>query len=428
MCRELRLDFVAPPFAGHLYPALDLARRLRERGVGGIRFLSTSGGRAPIEAAGFPFVEILPGQDQAVWSIANTRMKVGSNPLQMWGQVKKNLTLMHDLQQQVQETWQTDRPDLVIADFVVPVAGLTAQSLGIRWWTGMPSPCVLETKDGTPAYLGGWMPRQDLYGRIRDWMGRQTIRHFKKASGWLFARPLKQLSIPHLYRADGFEIVYSPERILAYGMREFEFPRTWPTWCQFIGPLIAGPSLPGPALKWDDSKQTVLVTLGTHLPWAKSSAIDLMHQVARLMPDTVFHFSRGQMGNCEVEIRDNLHVYGSIPYDASLHRYDAAIIHGGTGILYSCIQHGVPMLVWPHDYDQFDHAARIVHHELGLRLIPQAQRIAADLKVLLSSESIRTALDRFQKSYQTYDPGQTVFQELVGTNADLAGIRPKIRP
>ncbi|MBS0205223.1 MAG: glycosyltransferase family 1 protein [Planctomycetes bacterium] len=412
MSSDIRIDFVAPPFAGHLYPALDLARRLRDRGVGRIRFLTTAGGRCPVESAGFPFVEILPGQDQAVWAIANTRLKVGSNPLQMWRQVERNLSLMHDLQNQVRETWLADRPDLVITDFAVPIAGLTAQAMGIRWWTGMPSPCVLETMDGTPAYLGGWRPRSGLYGRLRDWLGRQTVRTFKQASRWLFTRSLRSLSISNLYRADGSEVVYSPERILVYGMREFEFERTWPGSCRFIGPLTVGPSLPSPALQWDDSKKTVLVTLGTHLPWAKSAAIDLIQQVARLMPETVFHFSRGQMGNCDVDIRDNLHIYGSVPYDTTLHRYDAAIIHGGTGIVYSCIQQGVPMLVWPHDYDQFDHAARIVHHQLGLQMVPNPPRIAADLKTLGASDSIRSSLDLFRKQSATYDPASSVLQEL----------------
>lgn len=412
MTRHLRIDFVTPPFAGHLYPALDLARRLREGGVDRIRILTTAGGKQPIAAAGFPFVEILPGHDQAVWAIANTKIPVASNPLRMWRQVQNNLALMNELQSQLRQFWQADPPDLVIADFVVPVAGLTAKSLGIHWWTGMPSPCVLETRDGTPAYMGGWMPRQDFLGRARDWIGRQTVRTFKKTSAWLFSRQLMSLSIPSLYRADGTEVVYSPERILAYGIREFEFECNRPSWFHFIGPLIVTPTLPGPELQWDSPKPTVLVTLGTHLPWAKSKAIDLLQEVAALMPDTVFHFSRGKMGTGGAEIRGNLHLYDFVPYNAVLDRYSAAIVHGGTGILYSCLQAGVPMLAWPHDYDQFDHAARIVHHKLGLRLNPSASRIATDLQKLIADSEIRKSVTRFQTLLSGYDPGRFVLDAL----------------
>lgn len=422
MSRDIRIDFVAPPFAGHLYPALDLARRLRERGVNGIRILSTSGAMSAIASAGFPFIEILPGRDEQVWKIANTRSRVGSNPLRMWRQVQNNLALMGELKQQLRDVWQTEPPDLVIADFVVPVAGLTAQSMGIHWWTGMPSPCALETSDGTPAYVGGWTPRNHLMGRLRDRLGRLAVRTFKKTSAWLFSRQLKALSISSMYRADGTEVVYSPERILAYGMREFEFEQSWPTWLQFIGPLTSAPPLPGPELQWEPDKKTVLVTLGTHLSWAKSRAIELMHEVSRRMPETLFHFSRGQMGSPSVEIHGNLHVYGFIPYDAGLHRYDAAIIHGGTGITYACIRNAVPMLVWPHDYDQFDHAARIVHHQIGMRLIPSAERITSDLRTLLTTNRTRSTLQRFQSGLQDYDPGQLVFDALRSLDREPSGI------
>lgn len=412
MSRELRIDFVSPPFAGHLYPALDLARRLKEQGFTGIRVLSTAGAQDSVNASGFPFVEILPGRDQDVWEIANTRNRVGSNPIRMWRQVQHNLALMGDLQSQLRTFWSVQPPDLVIADFVVPVAGLTAQGLGIPWWTGMPSPCALETPDGTPAYLGGWRPRHDSWGRLRDWLGRRAVRVFKTASAGLFSKSLKALSIPSLYRSDGTEVIYSPEQILAYGMREFEFNRTWPNCLDFIGPLVSAPSLPSPEIPWNCQRKAVLVTLGTHLLWAKESAIELVMQVARAMPEIDFHFSRGQMGMQGVEVRGNLTLCDSIPYDQNLSRYAAAIIHGGTGITYACIQNGIPMLVWPHDYDQFDHAARIVHHQLGLRLTPSPQKIVQDLGTLLRDQKIRQSVLRFQAISQEYDPTQAVMKLL----------------
>lgn len=412
MSLDVRMDFVAPPFAGHLYPALDLARRLRERGVQHIRFLTTSGGERPVAAAGFPFVEILQGHDQDVWAIANTPTQVGSSPRHMWRQLQNNLALMGKLQRQLRQLWGESRPDLVLADFVVPVAGLTAQSLGIRWWTGIPSPCVIETPDGTPAYLGGWGPRPGWTGAVRDWLGRKAVRCFKQSLRWLVAGPLRDLGIDRLYRSDGTEVVYSPERILGYGLREFELERTWPPAMTFVGPVIVAPTLPGPRLEWVPGRQHVLVTLGTHLLWAKPRAIELLEDVARRMPETIFHFSRGRMGSGDVEIRGNLHLYDFIPYNEAVQKYDAAIIHGGTGVLYTCVQHGVPMLVWPHDYDQFDHAARIVHHQLGLKLRPSASRIVSDLRNLMSSPRHREALDRFQQISLRYDAGRTVFEML----------------
>jgi hypothetical protein len=54
-----------------------------------------------------------------------------------------------------------------------------------------------------------------------------------------------------------------------------------------------------------------------------------------------------------------------VPYTRDLAAFDAVVHHGGAGITYAAILHGKPSLVVPHDYDQFDFAARIEHHGLG---------------------------------------------------------------
>ena len=182
----------------------------------------------------------------------------------------------------------------MIADFTVPIAGLLAKELGIRWWTSMPTPCAMETGDGTPTYLGGWKPPTTLAGRIRDAAGRWMIRCFKRGVHQLFRRQLTELGVPRLYRDDGLEVIYSDESVLAMGLREFEFERTWPPVVHFIGPLTRSPAFEHQPPIFEDGKQHILVSLGTHLWWAKGTARDLIRVVARSMPDCVFHFSDGR--------------------------------------------------------------------------------------------------------------------------------------
>lgn len=408
------IDFVTPPFAGHLFPAIQLARGLSERGAARVRILSTAGAEPAVAAAGLEFHEILPGRDQEVWAIANTPRRVGGNPLQLWAQVRRNLALMQDLQAGMQNEWQRRRPDLAIIDFVVPVAGLTAQRHGIPWWTGMPTPCVLETGSGTPSYLGGWRPHDNLLARMRDLLGRKLIRTFKSVSARIFAQPLRALGIDGLYRSDGSEIIYSPECILGYGMREFEFDWNWPAHFEFIGPLTASPLAGGESPQLT-GERLILISLGTHLHWAKDSAIELMGRAATLAPELTFYFSRGIPGSGGREVRGNLHIYDFIPYTEHLHRFSAAVIHGGTGITYACIQAAVPMLVRPQDYDQFDHAARIVHHRLGMRLRPAPQQIADDLRRLASRPAtIEEPLRAFQSASCDYDPVGRIAEKLKG--------------
>lgn len=393
----MRVDFVAPPFAGHLFPLLQLARSLRSLPGIDTRVLTTASGLKGVEVSDLAAIELLPGRGHVIADIANTSRKVGSNPLRMIEQLKLNLSLMTQLRGELLTHWDEHRPDLVIADFVVPVAGLTAQEIGIEWWTGMPTPCVLETGDGVPSYLGGWMPRGGLYGGVRDFLGRRTIRLFKRTVHRIFASDFRRLSIPSVYRDDGSEIVYSPAKILGFGIEEFEFNRSWPDHFEFIGPLTAAPPYPHTKPNYQQGKRHVLVTLGTHLPWARDPALDLIREVAARMPDWVFHFTDGEPGSVAISTLDNVSRLGFLPYNEALPQYDAAIIHGGTGITYACLEAGVPMLVWPHDYDQFDHASRVVHRGLGLRLIPKAEAIERDLRRLASDPGVSNKLALFQR-------------------------------
>ncbi|MCD0461923.1 glycosyltransferase [Roseiconus lacunae] len=395
MSKPVTIDFVAPPFAGHLFPQLELARGLAERGVGPVRFFSTPEAKSAILASGFDLFPLIKDRSHIVFEIANTHSPIGSNPFKLLSQFKLNLSLMSQLRDELSTYWHDSRPDLVVADFTVPVAGVLAKQLGIPWWTSLPTPSVVDTVDGTPAYLGGWLPPRTSLGRLRDFAGRQIIRTFKRTLFQIYRTPLRRLGVDRVYRDDGFEAIYSDERILALGVREFEFPRQWPSSLQFIGPLTASPSTDHQAPVFIEGKRHLLVSLGTHLLWAKENARTLMKEVAAEGDDWVIHFTDGRFG-AETNLQQvRFHNYGYLPYDRYLDRYDAVLHHGGTGITYASLRHGVPALVWPQDYDQFDHAARLVYHGLGMRVRPSANLIREDLDHLVSEPHFRENLDTF---------------------------------
>jgi UDP:flavonoid glycosyltransferase YjiC (YdhE family) len=407
---SVRVDCVAPPFAGHLFPILQLATLLRDRGIATPRILSTSDVAQTIRLCALEPLDILPGRADEVWAIANTAARTGFHPLRLYRQFRANMALMSDVAAQLRATWSRDRPDLVIADFTVPVAGLVARSLGIPWWTSMPSPCAIESKRGTPSYLGGWMPSHSMLARLRDAIGRRVIRAFKRSVALLFRSDLRALGFTNFYRADGSECAYSDECILGMGMRELEFERDWPAPFHFVGPFTDAPPFAHVEPTFDPDKRTILVTLGTHLPWARERAIAVVQRIAEQMPDCVFHFAHGRPGARDVEVRGNVVHFGFLPYDRYIDRYSAALMHGGTGIMYACIAAGVPMLVWPHDYDQFDHAARIVHRGLGIRF--REETAVADLHRLLDDEAIRARVAAFRTYASQYDPAAFVAERL----------------
>jgi UDP:flavonoid glycosyltransferase YjiC (YdhE family) len=404
----MRIDSVSSPFAGHLHPQLDLAMRLRASTDARIHFLSTPAARKAIELCEFEMTPLLADRDHIVAGIANAPKQVGSNPYRLWGQLRDNVSMMDQLIVELRQRWQHNRPDLAIVDFAVPVAGLLARSMGIPWWTSLTAVCAMETLDGVPTYLGGLQPRHGLGGRIRNIVGRQIIRSFKRTMHLLFRRQMLRFGIPHVYRRDGYEMIYSPETILAYRPREFEFPCSWPSALHFVGPLTQGPAFSHRPPQFVSGKPHVLVSLGTHVGWAKKSAAQTIRQVALAMPQVEFHFSHGKANSEECTDAGNYHEYAYFPYHQYAHHYAVSINHGGSGVLFTCLRNGIPILIWPQDFDQYDHAARVLYHGLGLRLQNDVSAIVRDLQRLLTDTTIQQNVNRMKQIIESYDTTQLV--------------------
>ena len=320
---------------------------------------------------------------------------------------------MADLKAQVQTVWKANKPDLVIADFTLPIVGFLAQEMDVCWWTSTSALCAIETNTGTPSYLGGLTPGDSLPLWLRDFLGRKFIRGFKLGIGYWFRNELQSLNIPSIYLDNGYERIYSPAKILGLGMREFEFERDWPPTLEFIGPLTASPPFPHVPPTFEKDVKHVLVSLGTHIPWAKDQAAQFVQQVAAQMPRVHFHFSYGKAAKeANLQLGSNIYYYNYLPYDEYMPHFDAAIIHGGAGVVYSCIKAGVPMLIWPHDYDQFDQAARVVRRKLGLRFKADLNHTVQTLHQLFSDQQIARQMTHFQTLFHQYAPAITVLDSV----------------
>jgi UDP:flavonoid glycosyltransferase YjiC (YdhE family) len=228
-----RIDLLAPPFAGHLHPMLAIGRALRT--IADVEVISTEGGQARISAAVLVGVAVVPGADAALRAITDPPHPVGAHPLRLHAQFRRSLDLLEAFAAALDARYARRRPDLLIADFTLPVAGAAARRHRIPWWTSHPSPCVIEARGGPPAYLGGWMPGLGALGRARDAVAAQSVRAFKRGVHRLHRRRLAALGFPSLYRDDGSEAAYSDERILGLGLRALEFERDWPQALQFVG-------------------------------------------------------------------------------------------------------------------------------------------------------------------------------------------------
>jgi UDP:flavonoid glycosyltransferase YjiC (YdhE family) len=300
--------------------------------------------------------------------IAEPGQDVRNNPVRLWRQLRATVALLGEMKRECDALFSSAQPSLVIADFTVPVAGISAAQHGLPWWTTLPSPCVFETPDGPPAYVGGALPPTTLLGHSRQALLRRATRGFKRTMWALCRRELRAIGFSSVYRRDGSEAVYSPHRILALGLPELEFPRTYPPHFQFVGPVLFTPPYDGPSPDFSaDGRPHVLVSLGTHLAHVKRNLAETVHRIAGRMPGVVFHFSHGSPVAGDLRQTANCREYAYVSYAEHLSRYDLVIHHAGAGIMNHCLRHGIPSVVYPVDYDQFDNAARLTVAGVALR-------------------------------------------------------------
>jgi UDP:flavonoid glycosyltransferase YjiC (YdhE family) len=399
-----RIVFVTPPFAGHLNPLLVLAGAAQGAGYD-VAVITGERKLAAVRGAGLRAVGLRSIGGDSLERIANSATRVGGDPRLLLGQMRENLAMLPAIRDELREMWRAERPDLVVADSVAPVGGLVCDELGIPWITTIATPFAIENRSGVPAYCGGWRPGF----AARDAVGRWFIHSFKRAVAWYFRREFALLGGVFPYRADGSERIYSARAILGFGIRELEFPRDWPGCFEMLGPVMDCPE-EGALLEFPVGLRRVLVSVGTHLLWAKRTLVEDVVALAREFAGVEFVVSMGGEGEGVGRVCEGVTVYPFVPYARDLGRFDAVIHHGGAGVTYAAILCGVPAVVVPHDYDQFDYAARVEFYGCGVRA-RSVRGAGGALRAVLEKKAW-PELERMREAALTYRPGER-FLELV---------------
>lgn len=266
----MRIDLIAPPYSGHLHPVLAIAQQLAAQHD--VHVISTPAAQTRIRACGLTAASVLDAHaDRVLLSIANPAHAVGHNPWRLRRQLHSALVLMAPLGEALQQRFAERQPDLAIVDFTLPIAGLAAQTMGIAWWTSMPSPCVIETEDGPPAYFGGLLPATTPLQQIWHAVARRLTRVFKRSLHRCYRCQMRACGLPGIYRRDCSEAVYPPHCILAFGVPSFDLAQRWPAAVRFVGPQLYTPPSAVTAPDFVAGRRHVLVTLVTHLQWAQAA-------------------------------------------------------------------------------------------------------------------------------------------------------------
>lgn len=414
--KVIKIDVISVPFSGHLFPTLTLVKPLLEDPRFQIRVITGFQKKALVEQIGFDCLALFPDRPTVMEDIANTAKQ--ANLLIMYQQLMDNSRLFPEVFDEINRIWEAEgRPDLVIADFVAAPAGMLADRLEIPWITTNPSPVAIESRTTTPAYLGGWKPHQGIFYKWRDALGRKVIRLAKKAGFALVKKNLDTLEGFKLYREDGTEAIYSPYSILALGMKELEFRDDFPSQLKWVGyRCLSFDRLPQEQKQYfTSSNKRVFVTCGTHLKWEKERMVEYAKLLSQEYPDYVFYVTLGDPSGLEHPpsmLSENLLIFDYLPYSDVLDQMDFAIHHAGAGIMMGCIDLGIPSLILPQDYDQFDNAVRAELFQIGLVSRKKTESEVLRLFNELVSREDWTHLKVLAQQSKAYQPTEILYQEI----------------
>jgi len=414
MKTDIKIDFVALPITGHLYPQLQLAKYAQSQGIEHVRIFSCPTMRHAVESSGVVFQSVLTDREDEVLDIAAQHEQIMDSFTELISIVDRALGVQEQFENELRDFWKANPPDLAVIDFLAPFIGVVADELGIPWWTAITSPTLIETKEGTPSYLGGLEPPKTFIGKWRDALGRMFVRLFKRFAFFLFRKKLQPLGFTSVYREDGTERMYSNEVILGLGIAEIEFddkylPKAW----RWIGPCLERPILEHTTPQYEPDKKHILVAPGTQVRWVKERAENIVREVAKFLPDCIFHFVLDDHKLKEPQKEGNVHLYGYIPFTPeSFRNYDVIVNMGGIGVMNTAIAAGVPQLAIPQGFEQFDCAARIFVSGVGLRSHGTPETIVAEIKKLLENDWYRRQVNEYRLIAERYNPGRS-FVELV---------------
>lgn len=100
---------------------------------------------------------------------------------------------------------------------------------------------------------------------------------------------------------------------------------------------------------------------------------------------------------------------GYVPFKALLPRLAALVHHGGIGTTSQALLAGVPQLLRPMGFDQFDNACRAVTLGVGRQLLPRQYRpaaVARALRQLCADDGLRARCATWSRKLADNDPGR----------------------
>lgn len=323
---------------GHVFPAISLARALKQRG-NEVIVETWPQWQDAVEDAGLRFVsadqyQVFP--PPASGSPGAGQAAVALRPL-----------------------LEEFRPDVVVNDILTVAPALAAESFGCRWATLIPHIYPVQDR-GMPFFAVGAQPPRTKAGRRLWSLTERALRR-----GLEFGRDdlNAQRAVAGLPPTDRFHGGISPELAMVATFPQLEYPRRWPGTVHVTGPMPF--EMPHPDIALPPGEEPlVLVAPSTsqdpdnHL--VRSALAALKDQPVRVVATT-----NRVVPTRPIEIPGNAVLVDWLSYSQVMPRAALVICHGGHGTVARALAEGVPVLACPAAGDMNETAARVTWAEVG---------------------------------------------------------------
>ncbi|MEX2584161.1 MAG: glycosyltransferase [Gemmatimonadota bacterium] len=415
--------FVTFEGGGNIPAVLGPVRRLTARGHT-VRVLTEPSVRAEVERAGarfIPFARHFTRKDRTEEMIGDWEAK---SPV---GRLRRAFDRVvfgpaRIVAEETHGAIEAERPDVVVADVMMPGALIAAEAAGIPRVVLFHMPEYLPGT-GRPAAGPGFLPRTDLLGRVRDGvLTRLFLRqlgaylgHFNEARTALGLAPLAA-------GRDLLDEYHRADLRLIQTSREFDFPIVPPPAnVRYVGPVLDDPDWTG---EWrnpwgaDDTRPLVVASLSSTF----QNQRDVLQRIITAL-GTLDIRGLVTLGPCMAGERfdtpNNVVAVASASHTQVFPHASAVVTHAGHGTVMRALANGLPLLCLPMGRDQDDNAARVFARGVGLRLRPSAKprRIADAVRRLLEEPGFAENAERLGRVIEADQAADLAVQELEAVGA-----------
>lgn len=339
------------PARGHLYPIMDIAIELRNKGYEVI-VQTLSSEKPHVEKENIQHVSISPD----IESLGLQDFKK-NNPISQFRSAFRSWLSRapHEIED-LRNSCNEYNPDLLIVDVNTWGAEAFAEAQGHPWVMFMPY-CLPISSTDTPAFGPGFPPPTNFIHRLRDHLVDGLVHKAVKS----LIDELNQLrSRLHVSRLKKYEDIFSKPDLVLYRTAEpFDYPRKeWPENILPIGPGLWAP--PGNKPEWikDLPSPKILVSISTEMQDDGAIIETALRALSDQQGSVIVTTSAFDPDRFKAS-RENVYINKFLPHAQVIPEMDIVVTHGGMGTTQRALSAGVPVCVVPWGRDQSETARRV---------------------------------------------------------------------